>query len=131
MYALDSNTLIDLFRERGEVRSRFNSVTKSDVAIPSVVLFEIETGILKMTHSPKGHREDIDRLLSLVPVLPFDSKAARTAASIRADLERLGTPLGPYDLLIAGTAMSVGATLVTRNAAEFDRVKGLKTVNWY
>jgi tRNA(fMet)-specific endonuclease VapC len=50
---------------------------------------------------------------------------------IRADLESKGTPIGPYDTLIAGIALSSGAILVTHNTKEFKRVKGLNIEDWY
>ena len=60
----------------------------------------------------------------------FDGAAARAAAEIRVDLERAGETIGPLDLLIAGTALSRGATLVTNNGAEFERVRGLRLIDW-
>ena len=63
-------------------------------------------------------------------VLPFEERAAAHYGEIRADLERAGTPIGPYDLMIAGHARSQGLTLVTNNTREFERVGGLRTENW-
>jgi tRNA(fMet)-specific endonuclease VapC len=62
--------------------------------------------------------------------VPFDSAAAMAAASIRVALEKRGSTIGPLDLLIAGTAASRGAALVTNNAAEFSRVPGLRVLDW-
>jgi tRNA(fMet)-specific endonuclease VapC len=64
-------------------------------------------------------------------VLPFGLDAARTAAEIRMELERHGTPIGPLDTLVAATALEYRATLVTHNVREFGRVKGLKVEDWY
>ncbi|MEW6158829.1 MAG: PIN domain-containing protein [Verrucomicrobiota bacterium] len=60
----------------------------------------------------------------------MDRAAAEKAAQIRADLERQGQPVGPYDLLIAGQAIASGRTLVTNNVGEFQRVTGLKLESW-
>lgn len=64
-------------------------------------------------------------------MVPFDSNAALTAAKIRAQLEQLGTPIGPMDILIAGAALALQATLVTHNIKEFSRVPGLALIDWY
>ena len=60
----------------------------------------------------------------------MDREAASEAARIRARLERKGTPIGPYDVLIAGLAKSRALTLVTNNTREFSRVRGLSVENW-
>ena len=62
--------------------------------------------------------------------LPFDDRAAEAYGTIRADLERQGTPIGPNDLLIAAIGLASGAILVTHNSREFGRVAGLKTEDW-
>ena len=69
--------------------------------------------------------------MSTIRLLPFGAKEARSAARIRTDLEAVGKPIGPYDVLIAGTALANGAILITRNVREFRRVSGLAVENWY
>lgn len=130
MYVLDTNTLSYYFRGEGRVAERLSSVSPSDVAIPSIVLFEIESGIARSPEATK-RRSQLDSALSAVEVLPFGRNEARTAAKVRADLEARGKPIGPYDVLIAGTALAHGATLVTRNVREFRRVPGLTVENWF
>lgn len=63
-------------------------------------------------------------------MLPFDSAAASHAADIRAALERRGTPIGAYGLMIAGHARSRGLIVVTGNLGEFNRVEGLRSEDW-
>jgi tRNA(fMet)-specific endonuclease VapC len=65
-----------------------------------------------------------------VGVLAFQEEDATRAGELRADLERAGTPIGPYDLLIAAQALRTGSTLVTSNTAEFARVAGLRWEDW-
>jgi tRNA(fMet)-specific endonuclease VapC len=72
-----------------------------------------------------------DRHDPRIPILPFGEAEARAAARIRADLETVGKPIGPHDVLIAATALAHGATLVTRNLRESRRVKGLLVEDWY
>jgi tRNA(fMet)-specific endonuclease VapC len=87
-------------------------------------------GIAKST-SPARRRVQLEALLSCVRLLPFDRAAAESSARVRAALERAGTPIGPMDTLIAGTALAAGAVLVSRNLQEFQRVPGLQVVDWF
>ena len=64
-------------------------------------------------------------------MLPFGPEEARVTAQLRARLESQGTPIGPLDTLIAGTALAHGGVLVTRNLREFARVPGLALEDWY
>ena len=63
-------------------------------------------------------------------IIPFDSLAAETYATVRQRLEKAGTPMGANDLMIAATVLSTGGVLVTNNTVEFGRVRGLKVENW-
>ena len=130
MYILDTNTLIYFFKGMGNVADKLLSIPPKEIGIPTVVIYELETGIAKSA-SPKKRAGQLAEICALVDVLPFGRKAATESASIRAILEKKGTPIGPYDVLIAGVARSMGGILVTRNNAEFRRVPGLKLENWY
>jgi tRNA(fMet)-specific endonuclease VapC len=130
VYALDTNTLIYFFKGRGHVAERMLATAPSQIAIPSVVLYEIETGIAK-SNQTQERRSQLGELLEVVAVLPFDGPAAREAAAIRAELERSGTPIGPLDTLIAATAVASGSILVTHNLQEFTRVPQLHVTDWY
>lgn len=94
------------------------------------MVFELETGLAKSV-DPTRRRAQFDRFCRSVSILPFDADAARKAALLRAHLEREGTPIGPMDTLIAGTALATGGTLVTRNLREFGRIPGLASEDWY
>ena len=69
--------------------------------------------------------------MSRVNLVPFDRDSAVAAATIRAQLEQQGTPIGQIDVLIAGTALAFQATPVTQNVKEFSRVSGLAIADWY
>jgi tRNA(fMet)-specific endonuclease VapC len=130
MYALDSNTIIYLFKGLGRVPLNFLRTPPREISVPSVVIHELETGIAK-SQSPETTRVPLDELLSRATVLPFGVAEARASARARAALEKSGRPIGPLDILIAGTALSHGATLVTHNVKEFGRVDGLTIVDWF
>ncbi|MCG7895955.1 MAG: type II toxin-antitoxin system VapC family toxin [Candidatus Thiodiazotropha taylori] len=130
MYVIDTNTLTYFFKGMGSVPSKFLEVSPKDIGIPSVVLYELEYGIAKST-SPRKRQAQLKELCSLVKILPFDNEAAKLSASVRAGLEKKGTPIGPHDVLIAGTALANKGILVTNNTKEFSRVPKLKLDNWY
>lgn len=130
MFVLDTNTLIYFFKGLGNVAMRLLNTPPRDIGIPTIVIYELEFGIAKSS-APEKRRQHLDELLTAATVLPFDTEAARQAARIRTDLEQAGTPIGPYDVLIAAVALSRQAVLVTRNSGEFGRVDGLQLQNWF
>lgn len=130
MYLLDTNTLIYFFKGMGNVANTLLSKSPQDIAIPSIALYELEVGIAK-SNNPKKRKQQLAALISSISVLPFASREAEVAAMIRAELENRGAPIGPYDTLIAGVALSSNATLVTHNTKEFSRVEGLVLQDWF
>jgi tRNA(fMet)-specific endonuclease VapC len=130
MYVLDTNTLIYFFKGKGSVAERLLREAPEDIAIPAVVIFELRTGIAKSS-SQKKRTEQLSALMNTVKILPFSTKEAQSSATIRAQLEKKGTPIGPYDVLIAGTAVAHQGTLVSHNLSEFKRIKNLKTEDWF
>ena len=68
--------------------------------------------------------------LAPLEVLDLPSAAAPVFGELRAFLQKQGTPIGNYDLLIAAHALHLGITLITNNTKEFERVPGLKIENW-
>lgn len=94
-----------------------------------VTVYELFCGLAK-AQDPDRERQKVQFFVTTVSELPFDRAAAESAARIRANLERDGAVIGPYDLLIAGHAMATGLTLVTKNVREFQRVDGLNVESW-
>jgi tRNA(fMet)-specific endonuclease VapC len=130
MYVLDTNILIYFFKGLGNVPQRLLSVPPREIGIPAVVIYELEYGITRSS-SPKKRQQQLAELCAIVNVLPFGRAEASLSAEIRTKLEKNGVPIGPYDLLIAGTAMANNAKLVTDNTKEFSRVPKLQIENWY
>jgi tRNA(fMet)-specific endonuclease VapC len=128
--ALDTNTVIYFFKGMGRVAEHLGKEAPRDIAIPAVALYELEAGIARSSR-PRQRREPLDALLALVHILPFDERAAKASAELRAQLEKAGSGIGPIDTLIAGTALAHAATLVTHNTKEFSRVRGLRLLDWY
>ena len=130
MYVLDTNALIYYFKGQGQVAQNLANVSAQEISIPTIVLFELQVGIAKST-SPAKRTQQLQQLLSRVSLVLFDRDAALAAATIRAQLEQQGIPIGAIDVLIAGVAVSLQASLITHNVAEFSRISGLAIADWY
>lgn len=131
MYILDTDTILHYFRNSGNIRQTLTRKTASDLYLPVIVLYELETGIAKANLATSKKKTFISALRATLGLIAFNEREALESARIRAELERRGTPIGPYDILIAGTAMAHDATLVTHNTREFNRVKGLQLEDWF
>lgn len=126
-YLLDSNAVIALLKGQSEFVAKLKRRRPQDFAISSIVAHELYYGAFR------GQRvaENLARVEALrFPVLEFDAEDARQAGVIRASLMAAGTPIGPYDLLIAGQALARALVLITHNTRELTRVPGLKVEDW-
>lgn len=128
-YLLDTNLCIRVLRDRpAGLRDRFNAEA-SGLCISTIVLTELLHGAAKSAR-PIENREEVERFVARLTLLPFDEEAAAHAGDIRATLERVGKKIGGYDVLIAGHARSKGLIVVTGNLGEFTRVDGLRCEDW-
>ena len=132
-YLLDTNACIALNKgEPTSVRARLDKAVHAGarVWVSTVVLYELWYGVNKRVRT-KENAEDLETFLAgPVGVLGFEEEDAREAGGVRAALERIGKPIGAYDMLIAGQALSRKLTLVTANTREFARVKSLVWEDW-
>ena len=129
-YLLDTNTLIYYFKGLGNVKERLLVCQPSEIVLSSVVYYELQVGILKST-SPQKRIAQLAILKNQVSWVDFDEKSAQATAQVRVELERIGKPIGSYDVQIAGMAMANDLILVTHNTGEFGRVSGLKLEDWF
>ena len=127
-FLLDSNAVIALLNDpAGHVSRRVRQYQPVDIGLSVIVMHELYFGAFKSQRR--------DRNLAIVDglrieVIPFDQEDARHAGEIRAALAVQGTPIGGYDVLIAGQARARALTMVTRNLREFQRVDGLCSESW-
>ncbi|MBN1562284.1 MAG: type II toxin-antitoxin system VapC family toxin [Anaerolineae bacterium] len=129
-YLLDTNICIRYLNGRSPaVFARLNALSPAEVCVCSIVKFELRYGALRSDYKDKTLAEQ-EKFLSRFVSLPFDDKAQEYAAQIRADLAHTGTPIGPYDLLIAAIALANDVILVTHNVREFNRVPNLIIDDW-
>ena len=128
LYLLDTNACIALLNDTSpSLRNRLRRLAPSDIGLPAPVAYELYYGAHKSRHA--------DRNLGLLDrlefeIVPFDAGDARAAGAVRSELEAVGLPIGPYDLLIAGQARARNLILVTANSREFERVEGLICQDW-
>ena len=132
-YLLDTNACIALINgTQVQVRRRFRRAMARDrvMLLSSVVAFELWYGVAKSQRTDANAQRLGAFFAGPLEWTPFDEDDARAAGALRAELEAAGTPIGAYDVLLAGQARRRGATLVTSNAKEFRRVAGLKWEDW-
>ena len=129
-YLLDTNVCIDFLNNRyPAVVERIREASPEDLCLSSVVVAELRYGAEKSAQKKANH-EKLDVLTSEIPCVEFDLDAAHTFGRVRTELEAKGTPIGPYDMMIAAHALYLGHVLVTDNVQEFNRVEGLEIENW-
>ena len=130
MFMLDTNICIYAIKNRPEtVLQHLKEHLNDELGISAITLAELTHGVEKSAW-PEKNAAALMQFLSILEVLPFDDLAAVEYGKICAALQRKGTPIGAMDMLIAGHARAEGATLVTNNTREFERVEGLALENW-
>ncbi len=133
IYLLDTNACIALINGTpSAVRRRFQraSAKEATLLVSSLVAFELWYGAAKSQRTEANTQRLSAFLAGPLEWTSFDEDDAREAGALRAELEISGRPIGAYDVLIAGQARRRGATLVTSNVREFERVAGLKWEDW-
>lgn len=129
-YLLDTNTCIRHLNQRSPaIIQKLSKLSPEDIAVCSIVKAELFAGAAK-SNDPERTLIKQQKFLNRFVSLPFDDRAATVYGPMRARLERLGTPIGPLDMLIAAIAMANDLILVTHNIAEFSRIDGLKIEDW-
>jgi tRNA(fMet)-specific endonuclease VapC len=127
---LDTNICIYIINKKPiQVIQKIISFEVSEICISSITLSELEYGVEK-SKAPEKNRMALNEFLAPFEILPFDNICALMYGKIRASLEKIGSVIGPLDLLIAAHCLSVNYTLVTNNEKEFCRINGLKIENW-
>jgi tRNA(fMet)-specific endonuclease VapC len=127
-FLLDTNAMIGLLnRSSAKLEANVREHPASEIGISAIVAHELYYGAFKSQRVD----ENLQRLGQIrLEILSLDREDAEAAGKIRAALKKAGTPIGPYDVLIAGQALARGLTLVTNNVGEFQRIEGLKLEDW-
>lgn len=128
-YMLDTNICIYAIKNRHpQVREAFTR-HQGQLCISTVVLMELLYGAEK-SNRPEASLRIVEGLAASIDVLDYDIDAAAHTGQVRAELAKAGTPIGPYDQMIAGHARSRGLIIVTNNLREFQRVPGVRVEDW-
>jgi tRNA(fMet)-specific endonuclease VapC len=129
-YLLDTNVCIRFINGRSpKLRDKFLIMTDQEIVVSAVTKAEMFYGSAK-SQMPEISRTKQERFLSRFVSLPFDDKAADMYGSMRAELERIATPIGSYDMMIASLALAHDLILITHNVKEFGRVNRLRIEDW-
>ena len=129
-YLLDTCVVSDFFKGEKGTLNRFREIESNEISISDISVMEVIFGLELNPVVRQRLNQPFHELLERIHVSPFDTDAARESGRIRAILKKNGTPIGPYDVLIAGAAMAQDLILVTANTEEFKRVEGLRIENW-
>lgn len=126
-YLLDTNSVIAVIAQADRRVMQHLAENRADCALSAIVLHELQFGAFNSSRV----EDNLAAVAEIgLPILAFDADDAFAAAEIRARLRRAGSPIGPYDVLIAGQALARDLTVVTANQREFSRVDGLRLENW-
>ena len=129
-YMLDTDACIALIKNRPvSIRSRLSLLAPEEVGISSIVAAELWFGVA-ISQKKKKNESALKDFLEVVTLLDWPCEASPLCGKIRAQLQKLGTPIGAMDLLIASHALFIDTVLVTNNTREFERVSDLKIENW-
>jgi len=130
MYLLDTDICSYILREKPEqVRRKFTALPAESLHVSVITAAELLYGVKRSTHI-RTNEEIVTDFLSRLTLLAWTMEAATAYASLRAQLEKQGTPIGNMDMLIAAHALSLGAIIVTNNVKHFEKVQGLAIENW-
>ena len=129
-YIFDTNVCINILNGRNEnILNKIDNINNYDVIIPSIVRFELFYGAFKSNKLTKTLKI-LNEFLNSFETIGFNNNIAEIAGKIRADLDKKGTPIGPYDLIIGATAIYKDLVLVTHNTKEFSRIDKIKIEDW-
>ena len=129
-FLLDTNICVFVIRRKSAaVVARLEQYAAEEIGISAVTLAKLRYGADKSERPAQNHAA-LDAFLVPLMTVDFDADAANFYGTVRAELERRGTPIGPLDTMIAAHAICLGIPLVTNNTAEFSRVPGLQVEDW-
>ena len=130
IYLLDTDTCVAIIRRRPErVLQKLQQQPPGTVGVSAITVAELFTGAAKST-KPEQNAEALAQFLLPLEIYLFDYGAAHSYGSIRAELERQGTPIGSMDMLIAAHALSLDLIVVTHNTRHFVKVPGIRFEDW-
>ena len=128
-YLLDTCVISDFFKKEAATITRFQSVSPKQLHVSAITVMEIEYGLKLNPEREKKIRPIWESLTDIIQIILFSTHCAQQAALLRANLKNSCQPIGPYDILIAGTALANDMTVITSNMKEFIRMPEIKVEN--
>jgi predicted nucleic acid-binding protein len=129
---IDSSVLIAA--ERGELDLEPHVLGRREeaIGIAAIVASELLEGVHRQATAARRARTQVivEQILRRLPVVPFDLEVARVHAMLSAELRQKGTAVGAHDLIIAATAVHLGAAVATRDVRSFSKIRGLDLLRW-
>lgn len=129
-FLLDTCTISDLFKKIPSVIAHFEEILPNQIQISTVSVMEIEYGLKLNKEREKKIRPLWDLLIETVEIIPFCEGCAKSTSLIRSNLKILGSSIGSFDCLLAGTALSHNLIVVTSNVGEFSRIPQITVEDW-
>ena len=130
MYLLDTNICIYIINNNPkQVVEHIKRLKPHQVKLSSISLAEMEYGVSK-SRDRERNRQALIHFASAFDIIEFNDDDAEVYGLIRADLEKRGQIIGPYDMQIAAQSISRDLILVTNNTSEFSRISHIKLENW-
>lgn len=129
-YLLDTCVISDFLKKIPSVVEHFKVLSPEKIHISSITVMEVEYGLKLNAERAKKIRPLWTELLKYVHVIPYSPQCAVASAYLRADLKEKGLPIGPFDVLIAGTSLAHKMIMVTSNSGEFRRISGITLEDW-
>lgn len=129
-YLLDTCVISDFFKKIPSVISQFENLSPSQIHISTITVMEIEYGLRLSEEREKKIRPLWETLLKQIKIVIVCHQCAIAIATIRAKFKNAGLLIGPYDILIAGTALANKFIMVSSNLKEFNRISEIKIENW-
>jgi tRNA(fMet)-specific endonuclease VapC len=127
---LDTNICIAIIKQRPKgILQKFSAYQVGDICISSITLAKLRYGVAKSLYQEQN-QVALDAFILPLEVAAFDHATALFYGGLRSTLEKQGTPIGPLDTMIGAHALSLNLTLITNNTKEFNRIPGLKVLDW-
>ncbi|MFO7665274.1 MAG: type II toxin-antitoxin system VapC family toxin [Desulfobacterales bacterium] len=129
MYLLDTDTVIYNFKGHDSLVKNLHAHIHDPIKISAVTLMELYYGAYK-SRKVESNLANIKALENALEIIPTGRESAEIFGSYKSRLEKLGTPLDDFDLILASCALANNMVLVTNNTRHFERIEGLKLTNW-
>jgi tRNA(fMet)-specific endonuclease VapC len=129
---IDTSVLVAAERGDVDLEALLASHGQEEIAISAITASELLHGVHRLKSAVRRAQAGllVDRLIALMPVIPFDLNVARVHAALSAELSGRGTPVGAHDLIIAATAVALGFSVATRDRRSFPKIRGLALQVW-